>query len=135
MTGQCSTISLGVTSIERAVEFYDAALRPLGYTRVWSDLRPGGQGQAVGYGSPAEEDELALKQVSRAGPAATPGFHVAFEAPSHQAVTAFHAAALLAGGTDDGPPGLREHYGPDYFAAFVIDPEGHRLEAVCKHAA
>ena len=128
-------ISLGVTSIERAVEFYDAALRPLGYVRVWSDLRPGEQGQAVGYGVPGGEDELALKQVARAGPATTPGFHVAFEAPSHPAVAAFHAAALLAGGTDNGPPGLREHYGPNYFAAFVIDPEGHHLEAVCKHAA
>lgn len=128
-------ISLGVTSIARAVEFYDAALRPLGYVRAWSDLRPGEQGQAVGYGLPGGEDELALKQVARAGPATTPGFHVAFEAPSRQAVAAFHGAALLAGGTDDGPPGLREHYGPNYFAAFVIDPEGHRLEAVCKHAA
>lgn len=128
-------ISLGVTSIERAVEFYDAALRPLGYVRVWSDLRPGEQGQAVGYGLPGGEDELALKQVSRAGPVTTPGSHVALEAPSHQAVAEFYAAALLAGGTDNGPPGLREHYGPDYFAAFVIDPEGHRLEAVCKRAA
>lgn len=89
----------------------------------------------MGYGLPGGEDELALKQVSRAGLATTPGFHVAFEAPSHQAVAAFHAAALLAGGTDNGPPGLREHYGPNYFAAFVIDPEGHHLEAVCKHAA
>jgi catechol 2,3-dioxygenase-like lactoylglutathione lyase family enzyme len=94
-------ISLGVTSIERAVEFYDAALRPLGYVRVWNNLRPGEQGQAVGYGLPEGEDELALKQVSRADLATTPGFHVAFEAPSHQAAAAFHAAALLAGGTDD----------------------------------
>jgi catechol 2,3-dioxygenase-like lactoylglutathione lyase family enzyme len=67
-------ISLGVTSIERAIEFYDATLRPLGYVRVWSDLRPGEQGEAVGYGLPGGEDELALKRVSRAGPVSTPGF-------------------------------------------------------------
>jgi catechol 2,3-dioxygenase-like lactoylglutathione lyase family enzyme len=96
-------ISLGFVSIERAVEFYDRTLAPLGYGRVWSDLRP--------------------------------GQHVALAAETRAAVTAFHAAALMAGGIDDGPPGVREHYGPDYFAAFVVDPEGHRLEAVCSGAA
>jgi catechol 2,3-dioxygenase-like lactoylglutathione lyase family enzyme len=128
-------ISLGVTSVERAVEFCDAELQPLGYVRVWSDLRPGELGQAVGYGLPGGADELALKQVSRAGAVTTPGFHVAFEAPSRQAVAGFYAAALLAGGTDNGAPGLREHYGPSYFAAFVSDSEGHHLESVCKHTA
>ena len=128
-------ISLGVTDIERAAAFYDAALEPLGYVRVWSGLRPGEEGQAVGYGSPGDGDKLALKQVPRGSLGAMPGFHVAFAAPSRPAVAEFHAAALRAGAIDNGPPGLREHYGPNYFAAFVVDPEGYRLEAVCKSAA
>ena len=128
-------ISLGVTDIERAAAFYDAALKPLGYVRVWSDLRPGEKGQAVGYGSPGDGDKLALKQVPGDSLGAMPGFHVAFAAPSRSAVAEFHVAALRAGAIDNGPPGLREHYGPNYFAAFVVDPEGYRLEAVCKSAA
>ena len=125
-------LSLGVVQIERVVVFYDVVLRPLGYVRVCSDLRPGEQGQAVGYGAPGGDDELALKQVSAGIGAAMPGFHLAFSAETHEAVVAFHAAALLAGARDNGAPGLRERYGPDYFAAFVIDPEGYHLEAVCK---
>lgn len=128
-------ISLGVADIERATVFYDAVLAPLGYVRVWSDLRPGEQGQAVGYGLPGGGDKLALKQVARDVPAAMPGFHLAFAAASSHAVAAFHAAAVEAGGQDNGRPGLRPCYGPDYFAAFVIDPEGHRLEAVFKYMA
>ena len=126
-------ISLGAEDIERAVRFYDAALAPLGYVRVWTDLRPGEVGQAIGYGTPGSGDELAIKQVMQPIPS-IPGFHVAFSAPSRAAVTAFHAAALAAGGRDGGPPGLRPAYGPNYFAAFVVDPYGHRLEAVCKAA-
>ena len=127
-------ISLGVAQIERAVAFYDAALKPLGYVRVWSDLRPTEQGQAVGYGLPGGGDKLALKQVSIGSLGPMPGFHLAFSAASRRAVAEFHASALAAGGTDNGAPGLREQYGPSYFAAFVIDLEGYRLEAVCKGA-
>src|SRR5690348_2977862 len=124
-------ISLGVQSIEKAALFYDAALAPLGYSRVWSDLRPGEQGQAVGYGSKGSDDRLAIKQVTAAVPN-FPGFHLAFAATTRAEVTAFHKAALCAGGRDNGAPGLRLEYGPNYFAAFVIDPDGYRLEAVCK---
>lgn len=124
-------LSLGAVDIERAARFYDAALAPLGVVRVWSDLRPGGTGQAVGYGPPGGGDRLAIKQVASPVPA-IPGFHLALEAASPAAVAAFHAAALAAGGTDNGLPGLRPDYGPGYFAAFVVDPEGHRLEAVCR---
>lgn len=123
-------ISLGTVDIERAARFYDAVLQPLGFVRVWADLRPGEQGQAVGYGPPGGGDKLAIKQVAQPVPP-IPGFHVAFAAPTRAAVVAFHAAALASGGTDHGPPGLRPAYGPNYFAAFVVDPEGHRLEAVC----
>lgn len=125
-------VSLGVTDVARAARFYDAALAPLGYVRVWSDLRPGETKQAVGYGEPGGGDRLALKQVDAVTPSA--GTHLAFGAPSRAAVEAFHAAALGAGGTDDGAPGLRLHYGPDYYAAFVLDPDGHRLEAVSREA-
>jgi catechol 2,3-dioxygenase-like lactoylglutathione lyase family enzyme len=125
-------ISLGASDIERSARFYDAALRPLGFVRVWSDLRPGESGQAVGYGEPGGGDRLAIKQVSPGAVQPSAGFHVAFPAPSPQAVRAFHAAALAAGGRDNGAPGLRPAYGEGYFAAFVLDPDGHHLEAVHK---
>lgn len=122
-------ISLGVTDIERAPVFYDAVLAPLGYVRVWSDLRPGEDGQAVGYGLPGGGDKLALKH-RPAEHKPGPGFHLAFAAPDRATVALFHAAALVKGGADNGLPGLRSHYGPHYYAAFVIDPDGHALEAV-----
>lgn len=127
-------LSLGVSDIERSARFYDAVLAPLGRVRVWSDLRPGEPGQAVGYGDPGGGDKLALKLVPPQQAQPSAGFHVAFSAPSPAAVQAFHAAALAAGGCDNGPPGLRPHYGPDYYAAFVRDPDGHALEAVHKPA-
>lgn len=127
-------LSLGVADIERSAAFYDAALAPLGYGRAWSDIRPGQDGQAVGYGPAGSGDKLALKQV--AVPARdVPGFHVALAAGTRDAVTAFHQAALAAGGRDNGAPGLRPAYGPHYFAAFVIDPDGYRLEAVCQEVS
>lgn len=123
-------ISLGVADIDRAVAFYDAVLEPLGYVRVWDDLRPGEDDQAAGYGPSGGGDKLALK--SRRGAAHPPGsgFHIAFAAPDRSAVGAFHSAALAHGGTDNGGPGLRPDYGQHYYAAFVIDPDGHRIEAV-----
>jgi len=127
-------LSLGVTDLARAAAFYDAALAPLGYDRVWSDIRPGEADQAIGYGPPGGGDKLALKQDDGAR-APGPGFHIAFAAPDQAAVDAFHQAALAAGGIDNGAPGLRPHYGPTYYAAFVIDPDGHRIEAVFKAPA
>lgn len=128
-------ISIGAIDIERSAAFYDSALAPLGYERVWSDLRPGEKGQAVGYGLPGGGDKLTIKQVDRQGPINVPGFHLAFAAESRQAVVEFHVRALAAGGKDNGAPGTREHYGPTYYAAFVVDPEGYHLEAVCKSEA
>lgn len=123
-------LSLGVRDIERAVAFYDAALAPLGYVRVWSDLRPGGINQAVGYGVPGGGDSLALKHRPDGQRAPAPGFHVAFAASGRDAVDEFHRAALRHGGSDNGAPGLRAHYGPNYYAAFVVDLDGHNIEAV-----
>ncbi len=119
-------LSLGAVDIERAASFYDAVLPAFGYVRVWSDLRPGEQHQAVGNGLAGQGDKLALKQVAKAVPR-IPSFHVAFLAPSRAAVRGFHHAALRAGGTDNGAPGPRPDYGANYYAAFVVDPEGHRL--------
>lgn len=123
-------LSLGVTDLERACRFYDAALGALGYRRLWSRLDGDAQRRAVGYGREGPDEALALYWRPGAAVAAGPGFHLAFEAPDRAAVDAFHAAALVAGGRDDGAPGLRPHYGAHYYAAFVVDPDGHRLEAV-----
>ena len=122
-------VSLGVTDIEHSAELYDAMLAPLGYVRVWSDFRCGEPDQAVGYGLPNDGDKLVLKlRHDRVGVGA--GYHLAFTAPDQEAVRAFYDAALRYGGADNGPPGYRPHYGPNYFAAFIVDPDGHHLGAV-----
>ncbi len=127
-------VSLGVHDIERSATFYDAALSPLGYFRVWNDLRPGEEGQAVGYGIPGGGDTLAIKQSTAIQAAPGQGFHLAFAAQSRTAVDRFHEAALRTGGRDNGRPGLRPDYGKRYYAAFVIDPDGHHIEAVINAA-
>lgn len=128
-------VSLGVRDLESSARFYDAALAALGYVRVWSDLRGGREGRAVGYGLPGAGDSLALKErgADRIAPGA--GFHLAFTAPNRAAVDRFHDAALRHGGRDNGTPGLRPDYGEHYYAAFVIDPDGHRIEAVINEPA
>jgi len=117
-------LSFAVSDLGRAAAFYDAVLEPLGYVRVWADAT------AVGYGVPGGEDQFAIKL--RPGHVGVPGdgFHIAFAAPSRGAAVKFHQAALAQGGADNGGVGLHPEYGPDYFAAFVIDPEGYRIEAV-----
>lgn len=127
-------VSLGVSDIERSAAFYDAALAPLGYVRVWEDLRPGEADQAVGYGPPGSGDKLAIKFRPEGLRPPGPGFHLALAAPNQQAVARFYQAALEYGGRDNGAPGLRSHYGPNYYAAFVVDPDGHHLEAVFNSA-
>lgn len=123
-------ISFGVADLDRSARFYDAALQALGYRRVWSHTAPGEQSPAVGYGREGGEDRFAIKLTAGMRTACGPGFHLAFAAPSRKAVDDFHREALAAGGTDNGGPGLRPRYGPDYYAAFVLDPDGYRLEAV-----
>src|SRR6266851_4071637 len=123
-TGMLHHLSFGVSNLDRAAAFYDAVLSALGYVRVWSDAT------AIGYGRTGSGDELAIKLSARGIVAPGPGFHVAFAAPSREAVARFHAAALKHGGQDNGAPGLRPEYGENYYAAFVIDPDGYRVEAV-----
>lgn len=117
-------ISLGVADLHRSAAFYDAVLHALGYVRVWTDK------SAIGYGPPGGGDKLAIKQRGTAAALPSPGFHVAFAAADQRSVARFHEAALQHGGRDNGPPGLRPHYGPTYYAAFVFDPDGHAIEAV-----
>ena len=116
--------SVGVRDLARAVAFYDAVLAPLGAVRVWSSER------GAAYGPPGQEDKLALFRADGAAPAGD-GAHLALTAPSAAAVDAFHRAALAHGGRDDGAPGPRPRYGAGYYAAFVRDPDGNKLEAVC----
>lgn len=128
-------ISFAVTDIERAASFYDHALKELGYVRVFEDLRPGEEGQAVGYGHAGEGDKFCIKQARVSSAAAGHGFHLAFAAPNRESVHRFHQQALLHGGKDNGGPGPRPAYGPHYYACFVVDPDGHRIEAVINSTA
>jgi catechol 2,3-dioxygenase-like lactoylglutathione lyase family enzyme len=116
-------ISLPVVDLEKSAALYDAALGALGYRRVC-----GGRSFA-GYGLEDDKDMFALMALPHAE-AAGEGFHLAFRAPSHDAIDAFHKAALRLGATDNGAPGYRPQYGDSYYAAFIIDLDGHRIEAV-----
>jgi len=127
-------ISFAVTDIERSAEFYDHALAALGYVRVFEDVRPGENDQAVGYGLAGQGDKFCIKQASESSATAGHGFHLAFAAPDHGSVHEFYKQALLHGGKDNGGPGPRPEYGTNYYACFVIDPDGHRIEAVMNGA-
>jgi catechol 2,3-dioxygenase-like lactoylglutathione lyase family enzyme len=121
-------ISLGVRNLALSGAFYDAGLGALGFSRVFEDET------AIGYGTVDGQDKFCLKL--RPGAAAPgPGFHLAFAASSRAAVDAFHHSALRVGGQDNGAPGLRPDYGPLYYAAFLVDPDGHRIEVVTKVAS
>jgi catechol 2,3-dioxygenase-like lactoylglutathione lyase family enzyme len=115
-------LSIGARDIARARRFYDAALKPLGYTRLSSGE------DSLGYGAQA-----AVFWVNATAHPVPPddrsGLHICFAAPDRASVDAFHKAALTTGGTDNGGPGLRPDYGPDYYAAFAVDPDGYRIEA------
>jgi catechol 2,3-dioxygenase-like lactoylglutathione lyase family enzyme len=117
-------VSIGVRDIAAAKRFYDAAFAPLGYTCLSESA------DMLGYGK-----DSAVFWIGRAQhpvPAdIESGLHFCLDAPSRAGVDAFHAAALKAGGRDNGKPGARPDYGDNYYAAFVIDPDGYRLEAYC----
>ena len=119
-------VSLGVINLARSRRFYDAALCPLGLVRTL-DFEE--RGSDYGFAAGQLGVEFTITRESGMTPAA--GMHVCFRAADRDAVRAFHSAALAAGGRDDGPPGLRTLYHGDYYAAFVLDPDGHRVEAVC----
>jgi catechol 2,3-dioxygenase-like lactoylglutathione lyase family enzyme len=120
-----------VADLTRSAAFYDAALAPLGYTRVWTQESGAGRKESVVvYGRPGADDGFAIRLRQQGIVAPSEGFHLAFRAPSQEAATAFHRAALAHGGRDNGGVGLHPEHGPNYFAAFVVDPDGYRIEAV-----
>lgn len=123
MTPAFDHLGFNVADFARSRRFYEAALAPLGHSVLGS-----GEGWAM-LGGPGGR-----LWIGSFGPAPS-HVHVAFAAASRPQVDAFHAAALAAGGLDNGPPGLRPNYGADYYAAFVLDPDGHNVEAVCRAAA
>lgn len=122
-------IGFSVAAYARSRAFYDAALAPLGVTRQMevTKAETGGY-EGAGYGS-AGKPQFWIGAGS--GAPLSGRLHVAFTAASRAEVDAFYAAAMAAGATDNGPPGLRAHYHPTYYAAFVLDPDGHNVEAVC----
>lgn len=119
--------------MNRAMRFYDSVLAPLGLKRKRTFK------VAISYApenfSGINEPFWVLRPYDRKDATPGNGAMVAFEATSRAAVDAFHAAALAGGGSDEGPPGLRTHYHPSYYGAYVRDPEGNKLCAVCHHAA
>ncbi len=117
-------VSVGVADVERAARFYDAALSALGYKRVMEFLP-----YAVAYGVNSPQFWVQIPHDRNAASAGN-GVHVAFNAASKNAVNAFHRAALGAGGADDGAPGHRPDYSPEYYGAFVRDLDGNKLEAM-----
>ena len=120
-------IGLSVADFERAKAFYQAALKPLGLAAIMEvTAEETGSDAHAGFGS----DGKAFFWI---GTGAKPkgGTHVAFTAKTRAAVDAFYQAALKAGGRDNGAPGIRAHYHPNYYGAFVLDPDGNNIEAVC----
>jgi catechol 2,3-dioxygenase-like lactoylglutathione lyase family enzyme len=128
-----SYVSLGTRNLDRAKAFYDAALAPLGHARIES-RDPEDRSAAWGLDDPGPH--LWVTEPFDGLPASSGnGTMVSFLADSRAAVDAFHAAALGHGGTDEGAPGLRPQYGPTFYAAYVRDPDGNKLNAVCYRAA
>lgn len=116
-------IGLQVRDIDTSVRFYEAALAPLGHVLCSRDE------SGAGFG-PKGKPALWLYP-SQGHPQQTHGTHIALRAPSQQAVAGFHRLGMQADGRDNGPPGLRAEYSPTYYAAFLIDPDGNNIEAVC----
>jgi catechol 2,3-dioxygenase-like lactoylglutathione lyase family enzyme len=117
-------VSIGVRDIVKTKRFYDAALKPLGYECLSDGATSLGYGRdAVAFWIGVTERPVPADEKS--------GLHFCFDAPTRKSVDAFHAAALGAGGRDNGKPGLRTDYGPNYYAAFAIDPDGYRIETYC----
>jgi catechol 2,3-dioxygenase-like lactoylglutathione lyase family enzyme len=123
-------MGFSVADYARSKDFYSKGLAPLGYRLVREVQQNENDNPAAGFGTNGRADfwiggEGGLNR----------RLHVAFAADNRAAVDAFYRAALAAGGKDNGAPGLRPHYHPDYYGAFVLDPDGHNVEAVCRKPA
>jgi predicted lactoylglutathione lyase len=121
-------LSIPVRDLERAAAFYDAVLAPLGLARRKVVSR------AIGYGRPNQPAPgfwlLLRREIGAANPGL--GLHISFSAPTRDAVDAFHAAAIKAGGKDAGAPGERPDYTQPFYGAFAFDLDGFKIEAVCR---
>jgi catechol 2,3-dioxygenase-like lactoylglutathione lyase family enzyme len=117
-------ISIGVSDVEQSKRFYDLALLPLGIERLYAE-----GDTAAGYGIKPK----AFFWIGQRNARQT-SVHIAFAAPDRATVDRFYQAALAAGARDNGPPGIRPRYHPNYYGAFVLDPDGHNIEAVCRLA-
>ena len=115
-------VGFAVRDYDRSKAFYEQALAPLGLSLLKEPM-----GQAAGFG----RDGWASFWIEAQGRPVQGRLHLAFSADSREVVDAFHVAALAAGGTDNGAPGLRAHYHPSYYSAYVLDPDGNNIEAVC----
>jgi catechol 2,3-dioxygenase-like lactoylglutathione lyase family enzyme len=114
-------VTIGVCDVEKSKEFYDRALAPLGITRLYVEGE-----RFAGYGiNPKAFFWIGTREIPQTGA------HIAFMAQDRATVERFHEAAIAAGGRDNGPPGVRPHYNSNYYGAFVLDPDGHNIEAVC----
>jgi catechol 2,3-dioxygenase-like lactoylglutathione lyase family enzyme len=114
-------VTIGVRDVEQSKRFYDRALAPLGIARLYAE-----GARFAGYGvSPKAFFWIGTRETIQTGA------HIAFVAHDRATVERFHEAAIAAGGRDNGPPGLRPHYHANYYGAFVLDPDGHNIEAVC----
>jgi catechol 2,3-dioxygenase-like lactoylglutathione lyase family enzyme len=115
-------VTIGVEDIERSIQFYDRALLPLSIARLYGDGN-----RFAGYGiQPKAFFWIGIRNTPQSGA------HIAFAADDRATVDRFYEAAIAAGGKDNGRPGIRAHYDPDYYGAFVLDPDGHNIEAVCR---
>ena len=120
-------IGITVGNIQVSKQFYTKALAPIGYSLLMEvSAEQTGSMAAAGFGVPPKPDFWIA-----GGAPNVPPVHVAFRVSSRALVMAFHEAAIAAGGRDNGAPGLRPHYHPSYYGAFVLDPDGHNIEAVC----
>lgn len=124
-------VSITVTDLAMARPFYDAVMAALHQPKVWDD----DDGFGYGLRSDASHPQRSYISVRPVASLTPDRRHWCFKAQDRRMVRAFHAVALAHGGRDDGAPGLRADYHPSYYAAFVLDPDGNRLEAVCHAAA
>ena len=123
-------IGFPVSDYARSKAFYEKALAPLGYVLVMEVRQNEHDAPAAGFGAGGKPDFWIGGEGGLDKPV-----HIAIAANDRAAVDAFYKAALAAGGTDNGAPGIRPHYHPNYYGAFVLDPDGHNIEAVCHKAA
>lgn len=125
-------LSIGVSDLAKSLTFYDAALKPLGISQMFAMSDRGiaayvGADQVSFWLYSKDSAQSALGELP-----SPPRFHLAFRAVDRAAVDAFYEAAISAGGTDEGPPGIRAQYHPGYYAAYVRDPNGYKVEVVCQ---